>query len=181
MGTRRVVAAFVAGVSLLATPAVASAGAPLASNMVATPDPATTEDTITIANGPSEADTCEAPFAELTSTPTGILLPVVYIDIFGPSGDGVLKTEAEPDANGDWSVTVGPFDEAGTYTAEATCEWDELLKFATPARSADFSYEPLEFEVTQVAPTPTAPATTAAPTTTAAAAAAATAAPRFTG
>jgi hypothetical protein len=166
--------------AVLASPGAAQAGRIPVGNMQATPDPATTEQTVTIANQPGDDNTCEAPIAELEATPAGFGLPTVNVDVYSPSDVLVAEEEVEADANGDWSVTVGPFDEVGTYTAEALCIWDLFQKFATPARSANFQYIAVEFDVIEVPPSSSTTTTTAAPTTTAVAAAAA-AAPRFTG
>jgi hypothetical protein len=170
----------VAAIAVLASPGGAEAGRIRVGNMVATPDPATTEQTVTIANQPGDDNTCEAPIATLTATPAGIDLPIVTVEVYSPSDTLVAEEDVEADENGDWSVTVGPFAETGTYTAEAVCIWDSLQKFASPSRAANFQYIAVDFEVVEVPPSSSTTTTTAAPTTTAAAAAA-TAAPRFTG
>ena len=138
-------------------------------------------DSVVIANTPDDISAC---FGQVIPA-AGDVVPVqVDFEVEDPDGDLIVDVNIIPDADGNWSIEVGPLETVGEYTAFADCEVvPNEVESIEPSEIAPFRYEPITFEVIAQAPTTT---TTAAPatsttSTTAAAVVAATATPRFAG
>lgn len=155
--------------------------------MTATPDPATTTETVTVANEEGSANTCELPPSE-APTPQGLPLTAqVDLVIEDPDGVVVFDDIVSADGEGNWSVTVGPFETLGVYDVNAEC-YSPFVVESVPSASADFVYVPTSFEViAQPASTTTTSSTTtsstpgSSTTSTTKAAVATKTTPRFTG
>jgi len=153
------------GAVLLAT---GSAGAGLAPQMVATPNPATVGSQFTVSNVAGAANTCEDGGE-------------VVIGIFDAVTDEMVADDVvTPDEAGNWTIT-GTASDVGEYVIEASCLGEELPA-NSPQASPDFDYASLPFSVV-AAPITTTTTEAAVPTTptSAAPAVAAVATPAFTG
>jgi len=162
---RRVVP-FIAACALVGVLApAADAGLPLpAAQLSVSPNPATTDDEITIGNAAGDANTCEG--GEVTYL-------VMKTDGEGP----VAYDTTTPDENGDWSITIDPIPVAGDFTVSAECNGVDKGAENVPTALPDFEYDDVLLTVTQASASSST--TTAAPTTSAAAATATR--PSFTG
>lgn len=135
---KRVLAlAAVVGSTLALSVVPAGAGESVAV-MGATPNPATTEEQVVISNADDEDSTCEG----------GIVALFVENEDFETIFDDFI----EPDGDGNWSQTLGPLP-AGTYFAEADCDFLVQELGLTPTAQPFFAYADLEFSVTQAPPT----------------------------
>jgi hypothetical protein len=144
----------------------ADAGAPVAPEMDVNPNPATTEQSITIGNAPGAANTCEGGDVTLT---------VVKTD-----GEGaVVDQGVSPDPDGNWSTTIDPIPVAGTFTVSATCTGVE--KPDSVQALPDFSYQDVTLVVTQVEPSSSSSSTTSTSASSTSAANGVTTRPSFTG
>jgi hypothetical protein len=145
---RKVLLAGAATIIALAT-ATTSAGAGIAAQMTATPNPVTVGSQFTVSNVAGSANTCEEG-------------GVVEIAIFEVEGDEPISTETVlPDSDGNWS-TAGTASVVGSYVIEAACvgEEDEVLDGMGPQASPDFVYAPVPFQVVPVPTTTTSTTTT---------------------
>jgi hypothetical protein len=127
----------------------ADAGVVVQSQLAVTPNPATTEQAITIGNAPGVANTCEDG-------------QVTYL-VMKSDGEGPVAYDTiDPDPDGNWTVTIDPIPVAGTFTVSADCTGGPSgTTIVAPVALADFQYADVDLVVT-AAVVPSS-STTAAP------------------
>jgi hypothetical protein len=148
---------------VVAAPAADAGIAPGPADLVVTPNPATTTDSITIGNENNAQSTCDK--------------GQVFYSVVKSDGEGAVAADTvAPDESGNWSVTIDAIPVAGTYVVSADCTAvdDDRLQ---PAALPDFVYVDAELTVTQAE----VPTSSSSSTTSTVGAEAASTRPSFTG
>lgn len=149
---------------VVAAPAADAGIAPGPADLVVTPNPATTTDSITIGNEDNDQSRCDK--------------GEVFYSVVKSDGEGAVAADTvAPDESGNWSVTIDAIPVAGTYVVSADCtavDDDEVLE---PVALPDFVYVDAELTVTQAV----VPSSSSASTTSTVGTEAVTTRPSFTG